>query len=343
MTGASISIIIVTRNTSDVTLNCLGSIAEFPPKRPYEVIVVDNASSDGTKEAISKVFADSILVALTENTGFPRANNLGVASSCGEYLLFLNSDTLVEEGAIDALVDALESNPKAAIAAPALKGTDGGPRDRPAPLMTPATILSPISRSLAERAVERAVKIGGELGGIAYFCGAATMVKRRVFEDVGGYDEGFFFYCEDPDFCKRVNEAGWSFVFVPESSIVHIGGVSAKSIRIGANIERIRGKCRYISKHYGSPASVIACIGLSSTIVIRFLSGTALTILSLGRHRKSRRNAHLYGAMLLWLICGMPGRGSWLYKTLFDSWQLRLSRNAAAGQTSQAAVPQEIS
>ena len=316
-----ISVIIASRNTRQLTVDCLASLAEAAPSRPYEIIVVDNASSDGTVDAIRTRFPQVRIIECQENLGLAQANNLGAAEASGELMLFLNSDTLVPPQALSRLAAPFEADPRIGIAAPRLVRPDGRVQGTASFLMTPLTVLLPTARRRAKKAIGRAVQGSGSLAGIAYFCGAAVMVRREAFEAVGGFDPSFFFYCEDPDLCKRLADGGWDLAFVPETAIVHVGASSSKSIRIGADIERNRGRCHYIRKHFGPvPAAIVGFVLFFSAAAQAALN-TLGVVVTAGLCRSFRDRALLNGAACLWFVLGLPRRERWIYRKLFGNWQ----------------------
>jgi GT2 family glycosyltransferase len=316
-----VSVIIISYNTKQLVLDCLASLAETVPPRSHEVIVVDNASFDDTVQAVRAQFPDTKVIENHENLGFARANNIGAAQASGEFLFLLNSDTLVYPGAVDTLICALEVDSKIGIASPMLVGTDGSAQETAGFLMTPSTVLFPWAKKRAKTAVVYALKHKEPLNDIAYFCGAAIMVRRSAFESIEGFDESFFFYCEDPDLCKRLVDAGWTMAFIPDAKIVHLGGSSAKKIRIRADIERHRSRCRYIWKHFGLSAAVAVGSMLFITAILQTLLNTFGSILTLGFGKSFIRRMKLNSAICLWFAIGMQGRESWMYRRFFGNWQ----------------------
>ncbi|MEN6521664.1 MAG: glycosyltransferase family 2 protein [Armatimonadota bacterium] len=316
-----ISVIIVNYNTKQLVIDCIASLEETVPPRSYEIIVVDNASADGSAEAISERFPSVKVIKCSKNLGFGRANNLGAKKAQGEFLFILNSDTLACPYALDRLASALESNPKAGIAAPRIVGADDKDQEVVALLMTPKTVLFSSARKSVRKEIVRMVEQKEQLAGIAYFCGAAIMVRRAAFEEVGGFDESFFFYCEDPDLSKMIAGAGWQMEYVPEAKIIHFVGVSVRRIRIASYIERHRGRCYYMRKHFGiGPALMVGCFQFTNTLTKSLMNAFGVVV-TLGLAESCRRKAVVNGLIALWYILGRPKRESWLYVKLFGSWQ----------------------
>lgn len=234
-----LSIIIVSFNTKEFTINCLKSICETVKKIKAEIIVVDNNSSDGSVEALEEFAKKSKEIGLTiiknaENYGFSKANNIGVLKSKGKYVLFLNSDTVVYEDAINGVVSFMESNEKAGastcyIELPNGMIDDASHRGFP----TPWRAFSHFSG--LERVFPKVKIFSGysfsflslnEIHEIDSLAGAFMMVRRTAGEEVGWWDEDFFWYGDDIDFCYRLKESGWKIFFVPDFKILHYKGVS---------------------------------------------------------------------------------------------------------------------
>jgi GT2 family glycosyltransferase/lipopolysaccharide/colanic/teichoic acid biosynthesis glycosyltransferase len=251
-----ISIIIVTHNSLFPVEKCLESIKQHPPAGEYEVIIVDNASTDGTPEMIGRRFSSARLHANRENTGYSRGVNQGIGSSNGRLLLVLNPDIVVREGSIDRLVRFLERTPDAGIAASKLIYPDG--RLQPScrrfynltVLLLRRTFLGkifPNARPLREHLMmdydhEAAKKVD-------WVIGACLLVRREAIEKVGSMDERFFLYFEDIDWCYRMQHHGWAVYYVPESVMVHrYERSSAKSVFKKPFIIHILSMLRYVEK-----------------------------------------------------------------------------------------------
>ncbi|MEN6372771.1 MAG: glycosyltransferase family 2 protein [Armatimonadota bacterium] len=316
-----ISVIIVNHNTKQHVIDCIASLEKTVPPRPYEIIVVDNASSDGSAEAICERFPSVKVIKCSKNLGFGRANNLGAKEAQGEFLFILNSDTLVCPNAVERLASALESNPKAGIASPRIVDADDKDQEVVALLMTPKTVLFSSARKSVRHKIASMVERKEQLAGIAYFCAAAIMVRQAAFKEAGGFDESYFFYCEDPDLSKMIADAGWQMEYVPEAKIIHFIGVSVRCKRIASYIERNRGRCYYMRKHFGIvPELMVGCCQFTNALIQALLNALGVVV-TLGLAEHYRRKVVVNGLVALWYILGRPKRESWLYVKLFGSWQ----------------------
>ena len=235
-----LSIIIVNWNGESFLPNCLKSIAENPPSVPYEVLLIDNASSDGSVKWLKSEEAKEILsntnfklIESNENLGFGRANNLIIKQTKAPYVFLLNPDTIVRAKAIDRLLESLKAEEKIGVTVPKLLHADGSLQPSVWASPNPVTILC---ETLFYRVLPKAVYKNwlygphwdyAEKRAVPIVCAAAMMVKRTVIDKVGAFDEDFHMYGEDLEWAKRITNNGWDLVFVPESEIHHLYGQSS--------------------------------------------------------------------------------------------------------------------
>jgi hypothetical protein len=230
-----LSIIIVSFNTRELLLSCLESILKTVKKSSYEIIVVDNGSSDGTVDALLRTsWKNLVVIANKENLGFSKANNIGVKRAKSRYILFLNPDTLVFEGTIDGMVEFMDSQKDAGAATcfvelPNGKIDDASHRGFPTPLRA-FFHLSHISDLFPKSSFFNGYHLGyqnlDKVHEIEACAGAFLMVREEAGCEIGWWDEDFFWYGEDIDFCYRLKEKGWKIYFVPDFKIIHYKGVS---------------------------------------------------------------------------------------------------------------------
>jgi len=208
-----LTIIIVNYNTADMLVRCLHFISSQSGDN-HEVIVVDNASQDNSLESTKATFPWVKVIANKRNLGFARANNQALGISKSKYIYFLNPDTEVKEGAFDAIIEFMESNPEVGLAGTRILNPDGS------------------SQSSVERRYPGQRHSKGELyglkGDIAWVSGASMIARRSVMREVMGFDERFFVYGEDLDLCLAVRNAGWTIGYIPEALVVHWGGASER-------------------------------------------------------------------------------------------------------------------
>lgn len=219
-----VSVIIVNYNTKGLVSDCLDSIFSKTVGLDFEVIVVDNASTDGSRELFQ---ADGriIYVCNETNLGFGRANNRGLGQASGRNVLFLNSDTLIRGNAVKTLSDYLDSHPEAGACGANLFTREGRPNQSYMP-------FRPGIRAELMRFFELDPEVFNSSGRpkrVGFISGADLMVRKAVLDEVGAFDERFFLFFEETELCARINAAGYAIVSVPEAEIVHFGGASVKS------------------------------------------------------------------------------------------------------------------
>ena len=249
-----LSIIIVNYNGREHLENCLASLAQHPPSMPYETIVVDNASTDGSVEAVQR-HPGVRVIALAQNVGFSAGNNAGIRAGGSELVLLLNNDTLLRAGALDTLIARLDAHPDAAVAGPRLVDGDGRVELSFGPMISPlgelrqkivtglhARGVGPVTR-WAERSTRKEQRVD-------WVTGACLLVRRAVAEKVGLLDERFFLYTEDVDFCASVRAAGWTVLFTSASEIVHLRGRARIAAPRMINRAYRRSHLAFYEKHH---------------------------------------------------------------------------------------------
>lgn len=270
-----VAVAIVSFKSAALTIDCLSSIETERCTEGVLIraIVVDNASGDAA--AIAKAIEKNAwsswvtLVSAPRNGGFAYGNNLAFRRACDEarpdYFHLLNPDTLVRKGAIAALVQFLETHPAAAIAGGSFENPDG--TDWPFAFRFP-TILSEVASGLqltiASRVLQRwvvAVGMRPVAQPIDWLPGASMMIRTGVFEALGGFDENYFLYFEETDFCFRAKKAGFSTWYVPESRVMHIAGQSTKVTERNVPLKRLpsywfESRRRYFVSSYGTTYAV---------------------------------------------------------------------------------------
>lgn len=266
-TGASapdLSIVIVAWNVHDLLRACLDSIDKAPPSDlRIEVIVVDNASTDGTVAILREFYPHVRLIEPGRNTGFSAGNNLGIAASRGRCVLLLNPDTVVLGDALHTMVTYLDAHPEVGALGPQLLNEDGtvqSSRRRFPSLWTAvfeSTWLQPAApRRVLDRYYMRDVP-DDQTVPVDWVQGAALLVRREAIVQAGGLDEGFFMYSEELDWQKRIKAGGWEIVYYPQAQVVHYGGRSSDQVVGQRHIYFQSSKVRYFRKHHGALAGLI--------------------------------------------------------------------------------------
>jgi GT2 family glycosyltransferase len=235
MSDPTLSIIIVNWNTRDITRDCLRSVGEHVTRLDYEVIVVDNASSDGSADMIRAEFPGVQLIANDTNVGFGRANNQAMRVARGQYFLLLNSDTLIFDDAIERLVNFIADDAAIGIAGCKLLFEDGTLQSSCSrfPSLGVALLEDLMLYKFLPRRLQGELLLGGywphdHARDVDVVWGAAMIVRRQVFEQTQGFDERIFMYGEDLDWCMRVRDHGWRIAFTPEAAIIHLNHKSSE-------------------------------------------------------------------------------------------------------------------
>jgi GT2 family glycosyltransferase len=251
-----LAIIIVSFNARADLDECLASLYAHPPTiTPFTVVVVDNASTDGSVEMVRDRWPSVRLIALSRNVGFAAANNVGIRETTGDLILLLNSDTVVPPDALDRLVTALKSDPQAAIAGPRLVDAQGVPELSFGRMVGP---FNEFRQKLLGRLYLRgtpviAPRVARSLRQPAYHdwvSGACLLVWRSDAQAVGLLDERFFMYLEDVDFCAAVRARGRAVLFVPDVEIVHLRGRSRAAAPTATNQGYRRSQIAFYAKHH---------------------------------------------------------------------------------------------
>jgi len=250
-----VSIVIVNFNTRDLLRSCLNTIPLGAKDLSHEVIVVDNGSTDGSAEMIKTHFPQVKMLKNEENLGFSRASNLGAATSRGDALLFLNSDTLVREKAISLLYDTLMTAEDIGIVGPKIVNPKGVPTRSYMRFLT-LPMLFAGSEKLSRFINVEKFRLHfdqydfSRLREVPWVSGACLMIKSKIFTEIGGFDEGYFFYCEDMDLCLQAQRRGYRVIFNPQAEIVHLFGGSSGEKRAFLNREYQKSVFHYFRKHY---------------------------------------------------------------------------------------------
>ena len=273
-----LSIVIVSWNVRELLRRCLQSIVTGaqpgsgagaqpgPNDRALqidgwgvEILVVDNASTDGSSEMVRDEFPRVHLIENDENRGFTAASNQGLALSQGRYLLLLNPDTEIVGDALATMIGYAEANRETGALGPRLLNPDGSLQSsrRRFPTFSTALVESTVVQEwwndnrilrryymadTADDAVQR----------VDWVVGACLLVRRQAYEQIGGLDEGFFMYSEELDWCRRIKDAGWEVAYLPTATVIHHEGKSSEQVVPARHIYFQSSKVRYFRKHHGA-------------------------------------------------------------------------------------------
>ena len=307
-----VSIIIVNWNTRDILRNCLRSIYEQTNEIDFEVIIVDNASTDGSVEMVKRDFPQAALIENMENRGFAAANNQGLKISKGRYVLLLNSDTVILDNAITKTVTFADSHPEAAVVGCRVLNPDKTLQFTC--FMFPSLLNMFLSSTYLYKLFPRSKFFGREqmtwwdrndIREVDVVTGCFMLVRKKAIEQVGMMDEQFFMYAEETDWCYRFKEAGWKVFFAPVAEIIHFGGQSSRQVREEMLIRLKLSILRFMRKHSSLLKYLLACCLMVVFYAVRIPVWLAVSIF--GSRRKAeasvRLRAYLRGIYRIILSC----------------------------------------
>lgn len=306
-----LSVIVVNYNTAHLLAQCLDALRAATQGLKVQVILVDNASQDGSPDLIRREFQDVDLIESGSNVGFGRANNLAVARCTGPHILLLNTDAFVERTAVTQSLQCLDSDSTVGIVGVRLLGSDGSQQPSCRFFPTPLNLF--LQRTGLDRFPRRRVGVDDPdwNADIDADCdwvpGCFLMIRRSIVERLGLFDPRYFLYCEEIDLCLRVKAAGWKVRYLASARAVHIGGESAKSAGAISQSGRqlpplqIESQLLYFRKHHG----------LAGVALHLLLESIATTAHSLKRLLRSQHGAvSPFGELkLTWQLAHRTGGG----------------------------------
>ncbi|MFN8006967.1 MAG: glycosyltransferase family 2 protein [Terriglobia bacterium] len=296
-----ISVVIVSWNTCHFLRNCLVSalLACRRLGQETEMIVVDNASSDGSVPMVTREFPEVRIIVNSTNEGFASATNQGILCSVGQYVLLLNPDTRPFESSLQVLVEFLDSHPEAGAAGPLLLGRSGDVQ--PSYSRFPTLLRELWSLFHLERFTRPSPTRMGDLHQprqVEAIGGACLLVRRTVLEEIGLLDERFFIYSEEIDFCRRMFDAGWRIYWIPQAVVTHYGGESTRQVGTQMFLELYRSKIQYFRKHFGFGGASAYKVLLLFASIARLVASSILTVTQPSQRAQVMLLARNYGALL---------------------------------------------
>jgi len=300
-----ISIIIVNWNTRDHLGNCLDSIVKTIGNIDYKIIVVDNASRDDSVGMVESRYPQVMLIQNEKNRGFGAANNQAMHVMAGRYALLLNSDTILTDNAVAELFSFMETHPDAAMACGQLLNADGSKQNSIASfptLLTLAANMSLLEYLFPGKYPSKRYEHGNPIE-IDSGIGACLLIRKKAIDDVGMFDERYFFFFEETDWAYGMRQAGWKVYHVPTARIYHLQGQSIGR-NVHSRIEFYRSRYQFLKKWKQPSYFIIAC----AIIIIRLFVNCFFTflgdILTLGLHRSLRDKWIVYFRLILWHFQG---------------------------------------
>ncbi|MFH0958913.1 MAG: glycosyltransferase family 2 protein [Pseudomonadota bacterium] len=305
---SALSVIIVNRNTSGLLIDCLSSLFNSDLKQSPEVLVVDNGSDDDSVVKLKNYFPGVNVLEARRNLGFAAANNLGVSKTHGEFLLLVNTDVILEKDSVSKMLELAESNARIAIVAPQLLNRDG--TNQTSYEATPTLLTECTNRSLLKRIFPKRYpsknRILLEPADVETVIGAVMLIRRKAFEEVGEFDENYFFFFEETDLAVRLRSAGWSIKHEPRAKATHFQGGSAKSVPVGARIEFYRSRYIFFDKFYGKASKNFLKSVVIFNLTLNAIAYGLLNLVTLKRIKDLSTKSSVWTTLLKWHAQGCP-------------------------------------
>ena len=277
--------VVVNYNTRDYLLQCLRSLRVDGVAR---VVVVDNASVDGSGEALRQSDPDAVLLPMTSNLGYGTAANRGVAAVDSDYVLILNPDAVVEPGTVKVLAAALDRDPGLAVVGPRMEEPDGSlyPSARCFPNLLDAAGHAFLGLVLPANRYTRRYRMldwdHSAPGEVDWVSGACLLARRSAFRAVGGFDEAYFMYAEDVDLCWRLRRAGWRVGYEPGGRVMHSLGASSRQMPYRMILAHHRSLLRFASRSTTGPRRLLLPV-VAAGLAVRTVLAWAHHALGRGR------------------------------------------------------------
>lgn len=255
MKPVDVTVAVVNWNTLEELRDCLASALEHYQDFRYEIVVVDNASHDGSPDMVREEFPQVRLIANTDNVGFARANNQIIDDSSGRYLLLLNSDTITVDNSVKTMVDYMDAHPEVGIVGGMLRNRDGSFQASHARFPSLRTEFL-LATGLGRRFYLKSFPSYGEEASACkadWVGGAFLMARRAAVDQVGGLDEDFFMYSEETEWCYRMRKSGWEVHHLPAAKVIHLLGVSSAKSSEPLARRLVEGRLKFYSKHHSAP------------------------------------------------------------------------------------------
>lgn len=296
-----LSIVIVSWNAKKFLVDCLSSIYAKTDKLNAEIIVVDNLSTDGSQQAVKRLFPAVKLIENNSNLGFAKANNIGIRNSLGKYICLINSDVIVLENCLEKMITLMEAQPSVGVLGPKILNHD---MTLQRTCRRFPTIVSSFLSALGFESLFKGLTFfpHDKTRDVDVLSGCFMMVRRKALSQVGPLDERFFFYAEDKDWCKRFRDAGWRNVFYPNAKAIHFGGSSSANAPIKFYIEMQKANIQYWRKHHGRAAQFIYLFIIFLHQIIRVIRGAAVFILKPSERNSSAKKIKRSVSCLKWLF-----------------------------------------
>ena len=302
-----ISFIIVNWNTRDILIDCLDSIYKTVTDIESEIYVVDNNSTDGSRDAVKSSFPDVKLIANETNTGFAHANNQALSVMQGRFAVLLNSDAVLQEGAINSLLNFMNNTPGAGIAGVQLLNEDGSRQNS-------IDNFPSLETEILNKSILRLIspnKYPSKAGNynvpieVDSVIGACMMVRKEAMDAVGLLDEDYFIFLEETDWCFRMHKKGWKVYHVPDARVFHLSGHSKKKTPGESQIEYYKSLYKFFRKNKDPVSCLTLRILKPCKLLINLFLNILGNLITLFQNEKLRSRLLKYYTLLMWhlLLC----------------------------------------
>ncbi len=279
--SSDLSICILTRNQPELLRLCVASCISEIERAGItgEVIIIDNASADGSPQRVAHLFPTVRIIRNEENLGFAAANNKAIRVSRGGFVLLLNDDAVLQQGSLELMLQKLESNPKIGALGPKLLNPDGSAQSRYTNRRFPQLrdvlfLVLHLEEIFEKKAFTRDLftpfrdsELSGETDHIA---GACLMARREALDAVGLFDEGFYYWFEDTDLCYRLKKAGWRIAYLAEARVTHYGSASLNKLpQLDRSAMFLRSQMYFFKRHSSPPRYFLLRLTLASVLCLR--------------------------------------------------------------------------
>jgi len=302
-----ISFIIVNWNTRDILIDCLNSIYKTVKDIDSEIYVVDNNSTDGSQEAVKNSFPDVKLIENKTNTGFAHANNQALNVMQGRFAVLLNSDAVLQEDAIKKLLAFMNKSPEAGIAGVQLLNEDGSRQNSIDNFPSPETELlnKSILRFFFPDKYPGKSRIRHSPIEVDSVIGACLMVRKEAMDEAGLFDEDYFIFLEETDWCFRMHKKRWKVYHVPDARVFHLSGHSKKNAPWESQIEYYKSLYRFFRKNKGTVSCLTIRILKPCKIFINLVLNILGNLITLFQSERLRNRLLKYYKLLIWhlLLC----------------------------------------
>jgi N-acetylglucosaminyl-diphospho-decaprenol L-rhamnosyltransferase len=310
-----VTVVIVSWNVRSFLARCLAAVQREAQAAPFatQIVVVDNGSTDGTMDMLARQFPQVSVLASSSNCGFGAANNRALARCASRYALVLNPDTELLPGALAGLVAELEAHPDAAVCGPLLLNADGSVQSSRRRLPRAATGF--VESTLVQRflphltllrqyyAADRPDTVAQE---VDWVTGAAMLVRMSAARQVGLFDEGFFMFSEELDWCWRFRRAGWTVRYTPAARIIHYGGQSTAQVPLRRQLLFLHGKYRLYRKYFGRALELALRGFIFGTYVAQLLEEAVKLLYRVEQRSLRAERVRAFVHILRWHVQGSP-------------------------------------